>query len=142
MAELVNSDVLKREEGMAECRICRDEDQLTNMESPCSCSGSIKYAHRKCVQQWCNQKGDTICEICLQPYKGGFESTPRLTLKEQLQLDGGVQTWGPWSPLMQQLYEAFTRYTNGLNYELEEAGNMDTWTDLVEEFLQSADSIV
>lgn len=23
-----------------------------------------QYAHRKCVQRWCNEKGDTICEIC------------------------------------------------------------------------------
>lgn len=24
----------------------------------------IQYAHRKCVQRWCNEKGDIICEIC------------------------------------------------------------------------------
>jgi len=23
-----------------------------------------QYAHRKCVQRWCNEKGDTTCEIC------------------------------------------------------------------------------
>jgi len=23
-----------------------------------------QYAHRKCVQHWCNEKGDIICEIC------------------------------------------------------------------------------
>lgn len=27
---------------MAECRICQDEDAITNMESPCNCSGSLK----------------------------------------------------------------------------------------------------
>lgn len=27
---------------MAECRICQDEDAITNMESPCACSGSLK----------------------------------------------------------------------------------------------------
>lgn len=26
----------------------------------------LQYAHRKCIQRWCNEKGDTICEICLQ----------------------------------------------------------------------------
>lgn len=26
----------------------------------------VQYAHRKCVQHWCNEKGDTICEICHQ----------------------------------------------------------------------------
>jgi len=24
------------------------------------------YAHRKCVQHWCNEKGDITCEICHQ----------------------------------------------------------------------------
>ncbi|KAJ6999239.1 hypothetical protein NC653_010044 [Populus alba x Populus x berolinensis] len=33
-----------------------------NMEIPCSCRGSLKYDHRKCVQRWCNEKGNTICE--------------------------------------------------------------------------------
>ncbi|CAI9110616.1 OLC1v1010672C1 [Oldenlandia corymbosa var. corymbosa] len=55
-----------------ECRICHDEDQDSNMETPCSCTGSMKYAHRKCVQRWCNEKGDTICEICRQGFKPGY----------------------------------------------------------------------
>lgn len=25
-----------------------------------------QYAHRKCVQHWCNEKGDITCEICHQ----------------------------------------------------------------------------
>lgn len=36
------------------------------MEANCSCKGSLKYAHRTCVQRWCDEKGDTICEICLK----------------------------------------------------------------------------
>jgi len=24
----------------------------------------VQYAHRACVQRWCNEKGDTTCEIC------------------------------------------------------------------------------
>ncbi|OAY81377.1 hypothetical protein ACMD2_20332, partial [Ananas comosus] len=36
---------------MVECRICHDEDFDSNMEIPCSCCGSLKYAHRKCVQR-------------------------------------------------------------------------------------------
>lgn len=51
---------------MVECRICQDEDWDSNMETPCSCCGSLKYAHRRCVQRWCNEKGDTVCEICHQ----------------------------------------------------------------------------
>ncbi|KAA0032255.1 RING/FYVE/PHD zinc finger protein [Cucumis melo var. makuwa] len=51
---------------VAECRICQEEDSLSNLETPCACSGSLKYAHRKCVQHWCNEKGDITCEICHQ----------------------------------------------------------------------------
>ncbi|KAG6716358.1 hypothetical protein I3842_04G045300 [Carya illinoinensis] len=51
---------------LVECRICHDEDEESNMETPCSCCGSLKHAHRICVQRWCNAKGDNICEICLQ----------------------------------------------------------------------------
>ncbi|XP_073035906.1 uncharacterized protein [Primulina eburnea] len=63
--------------GMGECRICQEEDSVRNMECPCACSGSLKYAHRKCVQRWCNEKGDIICEICHQPYQPGYTAPPR-----------------------------------------------------------------
>jgi len=61
---------------MAECRICQEEDSVENLETPCACSGSLKYAHRKCVQHWCNEKGDITCEICHQPYQPGYTSPP------------------------------------------------------------------
>ena len=83
-----------------ECRICQEESAIKNLESPCSCNGSLKvfflhcskkkrkkmlirkkitnvfgqYAHRKCVQRWCNEKGNTICEICHQVYKASLDS--------------------------------------------------------------------
>ncbi|KAI4326631.1 hypothetical protein MLD38_031922 [Melastoma candidum] len=55
-----------------ECRICQEEDSIKNLEAPCDCSGSLKHAHRKCVQHWCNEKGDIICEICHQTYQPGY----------------------------------------------------------------------
>ncbi|TQD89648.1 hypothetical protein C1H46_024783 [Malus baccata] len=36
------------------------------------------YAHRKCVQKWCNEKGDTICEICHQQFKPDYTAPPPL----------------------------------------------------------------
>uniref|UniRef100_A0ACD5TSA6 Uncharacterized protein n=1 Tax=Avena sativa TaxID=4498 RepID=A0ACD5TSA6_AVESA len=57
---------------MVECRICQEEDWDSGMEAPCACRGSLKYAHRKCIQRWCNEKGDTICEICLQQFRPGY----------------------------------------------------------------------
>ncbi|XP_019160705.1 PREDICTED: E3 ubiquitin-protein ligase MARCH3-like [Ipomoea nil] len=59
-----------------ECRICRGEDLDSNMEVPCSCRGTLKYAHRGCVQSWCNKKGDTVCEICNQPFQPDYTAPP------------------------------------------------------------------
>ncbi|XP_051144737.1 uncharacterized protein LOC127260822 [Andrographis paniculata] len=63
--------------GMGECRICQEEDSLDNLERPCACSWSLMYAHRKCVQHWCDEKGDITCEICHQPYQPGYTTPPR-----------------------------------------------------------------
>ncbi|CAL5370864.1 unnamed protein product [Camellia sinensis] len=60
------------------CRICHDEDEDSNMEIPCSCCGTLKYAHRKCVQRWCDEKGDIMCEICHQQFKPGYTAPPPL----------------------------------------------------------------
>uniref|UniRef100_A0A0E0ELX9 RING-CH-type domain-containing protein n=1 Tax=Oryza meridionalis TaxID=40149 RepID=A0A0E0ELX9_9ORYZ len=60
-----------------ECRICQEEDNISNLESPCACTGSLKYAHRACVQRWCDEKGDLTCEICHEPYKHGYTALPR-----------------------------------------------------------------
>ncbi|KAJ8548238.1 hypothetical protein K7X08_030707 [Anisodus acutangulus] len=71
-----DSDPMLSPRKMVECRICQDEDVDWNMEVPCSCCGSLKYAHRRCVQRWCNEKGDTICEICHQPFRPGYTAPP------------------------------------------------------------------
>ncbi|CAN0896566.1 E3 ubiquitin-protein ligase MARCHF3 [Linum grandiflorum] len=76
-----------------ECRICQEEDSIHNLESPCGCSGSLKYAHRKCVQHWCNEKGDIICEICHKPYEPGYTAPPRPPRPEDTVIDIG----GGWT---------------------------------------------
>ncbi|KAF8094935.1 hypothetical protein N665_0348s0018 [Sinapis alba] len=63
-------------QSVVECRICQEEDTTKNLEAPCACNGSLKYAHRKCVQRWCNEKGDTTCEICHQGYQPGYTAPP------------------------------------------------------------------
>ncbi|XP_052168042.1 uncharacterized protein LOC127784734 isoform X2 [Oryza glaberrima] len=62
---------------LVECRICQEEDSIKNLESPCACTGSLKYAHRACVQRWCNEKGDVTCEICHEPYEHGYTAPTR-----------------------------------------------------------------
>ncbi|RDX68120.1 E3 ubiquitin-protein ligase MARCH2, partial [Mucuna pruriens] len=61
---------------VVECRICQEEDQVQAMEAPCSCNGTLKFAHRKCIQRWCNKKGNTICEICNQAFSPNYSLPP------------------------------------------------------------------
>ena len=35
----------------------------------------MQYAHRECVQRWCDEKGSTLCEICLQVGVSAFCSS-------------------------------------------------------------------
>ncbi|CAN8232918.1 unnamed protein product [Cochlearia groenlandica] len=64
---------------LVQCRICHEEDEEdSSMDTPCSCSGTLKFAHRSCVQRWCNEKGDTVCEICRQQYKPGYTAPRQL----------------------------------------------------------------
>lgn len=67
---------------MCLCRICHEEEEekSTAMESPCSCSGTLKFAHRECIQRWCNEKGSTVCEICLQKFEPGYTVPVKLAL--------------------------------------------------------------
>ncbi|KAL6135631.1 hypothetical protein ACLB2K_067858 [Fragaria x ananassa] len=58
-----------------ECRICQTEDSIDHMEAPCRCNGTLKFAHRACIQQWINSRFKTTCEICNRPYKGGYRVT-------------------------------------------------------------------
>ncbi|XP_012569627.1 uncharacterized protein [Cicer arietinum] len=72
-------DDLKLLSGTSHCRICHEEEfeSSKTLESPCSCSGTVKFAHRDCIQRWCNEKGNTTCEICLQQYEPGYTSPPK-----------------------------------------------------------------
>uniref|UniRef100_A0A7N1A9Z3 RING-CH-type domain-containing protein n=1 Tax=Kalanchoe fedtschenkoi TaxID=63787 RepID=A0A7N1A9Z3_KALFE len=68
----------------AECRICQEEDRVENLETPCACSGSLKFAHRQCVQRWCNEKRGTTCEICHQQYWPGYTAPPPLRFEDDI----------------------------------------------------------
>ncbi|XP_057516235.1 uncharacterized protein LOC130797602 isoform X2 [Amaranthus tricolor] len=61
------------------CRICHEAEfeSCRNLEAPCACSGTVKFAHRECIQKWCDEKGDIICEICLQKYEPGYTAIPK-----------------------------------------------------------------
>uniref|UniRef100_A0A7N0R9T7 RING-CH-type domain-containing protein n=1 Tax=Kalanchoe fedtschenkoi TaxID=63787 RepID=A0A7N0R9T7_KALFE len=81
----MNSDVIlivEEEEdfygGGLYCRICHEEEyeSCRRLESPCGCTGTVKFAHRECIQKWCDEKGNTVCEICLQKYQPNYIVPP------------------------------------------------------------------
>ena len=34
------------------CRICLEKDEIGNMIYPCRCSGTSKWVHKECLNQW------------------------------------------------------------------------------------------
>ncbi|KAI6699105.1 hypothetical protein NL676_019224 [Syzygium grande] len=83
-----------REGVVVECRICQEEDEVQAMESPCACNGTLKFAHRKCIQRWCNKKGDINCEICNQVFSPNY-SLPPATISPDLVAIDVRRAWGP-----------------------------------------------
>lgn len=58
--------------GPAQCRICLEEDVLPSLEAPCGCAGTQRYAHRRCIQRWIDEKANGRCEVCGQLYQGEY----------------------------------------------------------------------
>ncbi|XP_033230120.1 E3 ubiquitin-protein ligase MARCH8 isoform X2 [Belonocnema kinseyi] len=47
------------------CRICHCEgDAGAPLLAPCYCSGSLRYVHQACLQQWINASDTRACELC------------------------------------------------------------------------------
>ncbi|XP_030452294.1 uncharacterized protein LOC115674102 [Syzygium oleosum] len=88
-----NMTILSTPRELVQCRICHDEDENSNMETPCACCGRLKYAHRNCVQRWCSAKGDTTCEICRQQFTPNYTAPPPLFPHRSLPLSFR-DTWG------------------------------------------------
>eukprot|EP00993_Chasmostoma_nieuportense_P000278 NODE_1258_length_1579_cov_53.567493_g1188_i0.p1 GENE.NODE_1258_length_1579_cov_53.567493_g1188_i0~~NODE_1258_length_1579_cov_53.567493_g1188_i0.p1 ORF type:complete len:512 (+),score=102.00 NODE_1258_length_1579_cov_53.567493_g1188_i0:8-1543(+) len=64
------------------CRICRSSEPASDLFSPCKCSGSMKYVHRACLQEWrsktTNPLNRRFCSECRHPFlivarDGSFE---------------------------------------------------------------------
>lgn len=51
------------------CRICHCESDPQNpLLTPCYCSGSLKYVHQSCLQQWLTASETNSCELCKFPF--------------------------------------------------------------------------
>jgi len=47
------------------CRICHCEgDTESSLIAPCYCSGSLRYVHQSCLQQWIKSSNIRCCELC------------------------------------------------------------------------------
>ncbi|KAL5784167.1 hypothetical protein ACOSQ2_006559 [Xanthoceras sorbifolium] len=79
---------------VVECRICQEEGDVQSMEAPCACNGTLKFAHRKCIQRWCNKKGDITCEICNQVFSPNYSLPPARSNPDVMAIDIR-QAWGP-----------------------------------------------
>ncbi|KAL4361443.1 hypothetical protein GQ457_04G036520 [Hibiscus cannabinus] len=54
---------------------------------------AVAYAHRKCVQRWCDEKGDITCEICHQSYEPGYNVPPPPTPQAEWNVSGASVTY-------------------------------------------------
>jgi hypothetical protein len=94
-----SANPLPAEEEERRCRVCFEEDEEDGNAfiSPCSCQGSQKYVHEKCLGQWqrsvqmyrpnhpdqdAAEQRHLICNVCRQPFSVSPPS--RLTLLEEL----------------------------------------------------------
>nr|DAD25274.1 TPA_asm: hypothetical protein HUJ06_026738 [Nelumbo nucifera] len=95
---------------MIECRICQEEGEEHEMEAPCGCSGTLKFAHRKCIQRWCNKKGDITCEICNQVFSPNYSLPPTRANPDGMAIDISSirQAWGQQIDLHEARFLALT----------------------------------
>jgi len=68
--EEVSSDL--NEEKPA-CRFCLDDEFQEDLFVPCRCSGTARYVHKRCLQEWRSQDihslNYTRCQECLYEYE-------------------------------------------------------------------------
>nr|GMC59568.1 Protein involved in mRNA turnover and stability [Ipomoea batatas] len=66
----------------------------------------MQFAHRKCIQRWCNKKGDITCEICSQVFSPNYTLPPARSNPDVLAIDIS-QAWGPAIDLRDPRFLAF-----------------------------------
>ncbi|DBA04791.1 TPA: hypothetical protein N0F65_004428 [Lagenidium giganteum] len=81
--------VFPEDDEEAECRVCRGEaEEDRRLFAPCKCSGSIRFTHADCLEQWLEHSGKTFCELC----RHEFEFKPLY--------DANAPDVLPWSELL------------------------------------------
>lgn len=68
-ASAAGSSVADSQIGQRECRICLQADFQEDIVTPCSCSGSVQYAHLECLKAWVAERCSLQCELCGKQYR-------------------------------------------------------------------------
>lgn len=67
-----NQELLTDSDGTKQCRICFDDENASELISPCLCSGGSAFVHRQCLNRWraenINGRGFKICNVCQFEY--------------------------------------------------------------------------
>jgi E3 ubiquitin-protein ligase DOA10 len=69
---------IENDENEFTCRICLEEGRRNELIAPCSCSGTQKWVHRACLDQWRTAREDkafSSCTECKAHYKLICKST-------------------------------------------------------------------
>ena len=72
---------LNSQDDVPTCRICHCSESpssggLVKLISPCHCSGSLKYVHHGCLQQWLDATNSQRCELCKHPFSMSIKYKP------------------------------------------------------------------
>lgn len=71
---------LNNQDDVPSCRICHCTESpssgLIKLISPCHCSGSLKYVHHSCLQQWLDATNSQRCELCKHPFTMSVKYKP------------------------------------------------------------------
>lgn len=73
-------DLNEQDDDAPNCRICHCTESpssgLVKLISPCQCSGSLKYVHHGCLQQWLDATNSQTCELCKHPFSISVKYKP------------------------------------------------------------------
>ena len=70
---MIESDPYDPMNNTYQCRICLEDDSEEKMIYPCKCSGTSKYVHKTCLNEWrtTSENSDNFdrCELCKYEYR-------------------------------------------------------------------------
>ncbi|RWR99446.1 E3 ubiquitin-protein ligase MARCH1-like isoform X2, partial [Dinothrombium tinctorium] len=72
-SESVHIDLFRLSNPKAECDLKKPSNTIPvcdmNLIAPCCCSGSLRYVHHYCLQQWIRSSNNKSCELCKYHFK-------------------------------------------------------------------------